>query len=119
MSTAQILNMAPLRASLAIFEEAGFENVVAKSKELTNYLAFLLNSLNNLEFEVITPAESDNRGAQLSLYFKEKGREIHEKLVNNRTVVDYREPGVVRVAPALMYCSYEDVYHFYRQLKGI
>jgi kynureninase len=119
MSTAQILNMAPLRASLAIFEEAGFENVVAKSKELTNYLAFLLNSLNNLEFEVITPAESDNRGAQLSLYFKEKGREIHEKLVNNRTVVDYREPGVVRVAPAPMYCSYEDVYHFYRQLKGI
>jgi len=117
ISTAQILNMASLKASLEIFEEAGFEKIVAKSKELTAYLEFLLKQLTNLNFEIITPANQDNRGAQLSLYFKERGKEIHAKMINSGVVVDYREPGVIRVAPAPLYCSFKDVYEFYKILK--
>lgn len=117
ISTAQILNMASLKASLEIFEEAGFENIIAKSKELTAYLEFLLQQISHLDFEIITPVDKESRGAQLSLYFKEKGKEIHEKMIDNGIVVDYREPGVVRVAPAPLYCSFEDVYRFYEILK--
>lgn len=117
ISTAQILNMASLKASLEIFEEAGFENIKAKSRELTSYLEFLLQQLTHLNFEIITPSDKDSRGAQLSLYFKEKGKEIHERLIADGIVVDYREPGVVRVAPAPLYCSFEDVYRFYEILK--
>ncbi len=113
ISTAQILNMASLKASLEIFDEAGFENIIAKSKELTDYLEFLLQQLTNVNFEIITPADKQCRGAQLSLYFKEKGKEIHEKMLDSGVVVDYREPGVIRVAPAPLYCSFEDVYTFY------
>lgn len=118
ISTAQILNMASLKASLEIFEEAGFDNIKAKSRELTAYLEFLLRQLPLLHFEIITPADKESRGAQLSLYFKEKGKEIHEKMVDNGIIVDYREPGVVRVAPAPLYCSFEDVYNFYTILKN-
>lgn len=117
VSTAQILNMASLKASLEIFEEAGFENISAKSVELTAYLEFLLQQLGHLNFEIITPADKRSRGAQLSLYFKEKGKEIHEKMIDSGIVVDYREPGVVRVAPAPLYCSFEDVYRFYELLR--
>ena len=117
ISTAQILNMASLKASLEIFEEAGFENVVSKSIELTAYLEFLLKQLTNLNFEIITPADKKSRGAQLSLYFKESGREIHDKMIESGIVVDYREPGVIRVAPVPLYCSFEDVYRFYEILK--
>lgn len=117
ISTAQILNMASLKASLEIFEEAGFENIRAKSIELTAYLEFLLHQLPSINFEIITPADQESRGAQLSLYFKERGKEIHEKMIDSGIVVDYREPGVVRVAPAPLYCSFKDVYKFYEILK--
>ncbi|HEX8357734.1 MAG TPA: kynureninase [Segetibacter sp.] len=118
ISTAQILNMAALKASLEIFEEAGFENVLAKSTELTAYLEFLLMQLSNINFEIITPSQSQSRGAQLSLYFKENGKEIHQQMLNSGIVVDYREPGVIRVAPAPLYCSYEDVHKFYEILRN-
>ena len=118
ISTAQILNMASLKASLEIFEEAGFENIVSKSKELTAYLEFLLKQLKNIRFQIITPADKKSRGAQLSLYFEEHGKEIHSKIIESGIVADYREPGVIRVAPAPLYCSFTDVYAFYSILKN-
>ena len=53
----------------------------------------------------------------MSLYFKEKGKEIHDQMIDNGIIVDYREPGVIRVAPAPLYCSFEDVYRFYEILR--
>ncbi len=117
ISTAQILNMVSLKASLELFEEAGMENLRAKSVQLTAWLEFLLQQLKNINFEIITPAAPEARGAQVSLYFKEQGREIHDKMIEKGIIVDYREPGVIRVAPAPMYCSYEDVYRFYEILR--
>ena len=117
ISTAQILNMVSLKASLELFEEAGFDKLRTKSVDLTAYLEFLLHQLTNLNFEIITPAEPESRGAQLSLYFKERGKEIHDKMIDSGIIVDYREPGVIRVAPAPMYCSYADVYRFYEILR--
>lgn len=117
ISTAQILNMSALKASLEIFEVAGFENIQAKSKDLTAYLEFLLKQVDNLDFEIITPECENSRGAQLSLYFKERGKEIHQKMLDSEIIVDYREPGVIRVAPAPLYCTYKDVYKFYSILK--
>jgi kynureninase len=91
----------------------------SKSVELTAWLAFLLQQLDNLRFEILTPASPHQRGAQLSLYFSERGKEIHEKMVAAGIIVDYREPGVVRVAPAPLYNSFEDVYRFYHILQSL
>lgn len=117
ISTAQVFNMVSLKASLTLFDEAGMERLRAKSVQLTAYLEYLLQQLRGLSFEIITPSEPEWRGAQLSLYFKERGKEIHDKMIENGIIVDYREPGVIRVAPAPMYCSFEDVYRFYEILK--
>jgi kynureninase len=118
ISTAQIFNMVALKASLPLFEEAGMERIRAKSVELTAYLSWLLQQLSNISFEIITPAEPHRRGAQLSLYFAERGKEIHQKMTAAGIIVDYREPGVIRVAPAPLYNSFEDVYRFYLILKN-
>ena len=114
MSTAQVFNMASLKASLGLFEEAGIERLVAKSRELTAYLSSLLTPLEGGVFRVITPVEQQRRGAQLSLLFSdpERGRATQRQLQEQGVVVDYREPGVVRVAPAPIYNSFEEVYRF-------
>jgi kynureninase len=119
ISTAQVLNTAALKASLSIFDTAGIENVRNKSIQLTNYLEYLLHQLTNIKFEIITPANTNERGAQLCLYFKENGKAIHDAMHANGIVVDYREPGVIRVAPAPLYCSFEDVFRFYEILKNL
>ncbi|MES1225120.1 MAG: kynureninase, partial [Bacteroidota bacterium] len=118
ISTAQVLNMVALKASLEIFDKTDIGSLNAKSKMLTGYLEFLLHQLFNINFEIITPKEPERRGAQLSLYFKEQGKEVHKKMMDSGIIVDYREPGVIRVAPAPMYNSFEDVFRFYEILKN-
>ncbi|MEI6263628.1 MAG: kynureninase [Sphingobacteriia bacterium] len=117
LSTSQVFNTAALNASLTLFTEIGIEAIRKKSLLLTAYLEYLLNQLTNISFEIITPTNPSERGAQLSLYFKKDGKAIHTKLIESGVIVDYREPGVIRVAPAPLYCSFEDVYRFYEIIK--
>lgn len=113
VSTAQVFNMVALKASLEIFDEATMSVIRKKSLELTAWLEFLMRQMTTLKFEIITPADPEARGAQLSLYFSERGKEIHQRMTEAGIVVDYREPGVIRVAPAPLYNSFEDVFAFY------
>ena len=118
LSTAQVFNMVALKASLELFDKAGIKNIRKKSLLLTGYLEFLLQQLNNVQFDIITPSDPQQRGAQLSLYFKRDAKAIHQKLTENGVIVDYREPGVIRVAPAPLYNSFKEVYRFYEILKS-
>ncbi|HTE11676.1 MAG TPA: kynureninase [Chitinophagaceae bacterium] len=118
VSTAQVFNMVALKASLEMFEKAGIKTLRKKSVQLSGYLEFLLQQIHNIKFEIITPADPLQRGAQLSLYFKGKGKEIHQELTNKGIIVDYREPGVIRVAPAPLYNSFKEVYKFYEIVKA-
>ena len=45
LSNPAILSMAAIRASLDLFEAAGFKNIIKKSKSLTGFLEFLIKSL--------------------------------------------------------------------------
>jgi kynureninase len=117
LSTSQVFNTVCLKASLDLLQAAGAERLRKKSIALTGYLEYLLQDCRHLEFEIITPANPAERGAQLSLYFKNKGRQIHDAMHANGIVVDYREPAVIRVAPAPAYCSFQDVFRFYTILK--
>lgn len=118
LSTAQVFNMVSLKASLELFEAAGIKALRKKSIRLTGYLEKLLQQLTNLDVEMVTPADPQQRGAQLSLYFKKDAKAIHQKLIESGVVVDYREPGVIRVAPAPLYNSFKDVYRFYEILRA-
>jgi kynureninase len=117
-STAPVFNLVALKSSLALFEKAGIVNLLEKSQVLTAYLEFLLGQVKNLDFIIITPKNPKQRGAQLSLYFKDRGKEIHNWLLESGVIVDYREPGVIRVAPAPFYNSFEEVYLFFEILKN-
>ncbi|QHL88422.1 kynureninase [Nibribacter ruber] len=114
LSNAQILPLAVHKASLALFEEAGMENLRAKSERLTAYLEFLIKELNQPKelLEIITPSGPEARGCQISLLVNQNGRQLFDTLMANGFILDWREPNVIRVAPTPMYNTFEDVYRF-------
>ena len=116
MSTAQVFNMVALKASLVLFEEAGFARLRAKSSALTGYLDQLLQSLASDKFRVITP---ERRAAQLSLPFRRSCKRDPATPAASGVVTDFREPGVIRIAPAPLYNSFEDVFRFYLILREL
>jgi kynureninase len=61
LSNPPIFQLASLRASLDIFEEAGMKALREKSVELTNYLEFLLGEIKDERISVITPTNPQER----------------------------------------------------------
>ena len=118
MSNAQVMNMAAHRASLDIFDEISLSDLAQKSYDLTNYTEFLLKELTNINFKIITPDNPLERGCQLSLLFKSKGREVFDFLQKKGVVADWREPNVIRISPVPLYNSFQDVYAVYELLKN-
>jgi kynureninase len=107
---------------LEIFEEAGMDRIGEKRDQMTAFLEFLIReiSLRNLEkceFEIITPSSPTQRGAQLSIMAKGQGRQLFDKLTALGVIADWREPNVIRIAPAPLYNSYEDCWRFAQYLE--
>jgi kynureninase len=123
LSNAPVLSMAAHKAALDLFIEAGFDKLRLKSRKLTAYLEFIVNEIKNEKgagrIEMITPTAEKQRGAQLSLVFPGKGKELFNALTENGVIADWREPNVVRVAPVPLYNSFEDIYRFGEILKRI
>jgi kynureninase len=122
LSNAPILGMAAHLASLTIFDEVGMTAISEKRDDLTAYLEFIINEISSssekVNFEIITPADKIKRGAQLSILAHGQGKDLFDALSKSGVVADWREPNVIRVAPAPLYNSYEDVYHFGQKLKA-
>lgn len=113
-SNAPVMLMAPLNASLDLFEEAGMERIGKKRDDLTAYLEFVINDIKSdkVEFEIITPKDKTKRGAQLSIAAKGQGKKLFDNLTEKNVIADWREPNVIRIAPAPLYNSYEDCWKF-------
>ena len=117
-SNPAVLPMAALRASLEIFEEAGMPALIEKSHKLTGYLEKLIDAIDSDRISIITPRDPNARGCQLSIRVKDGDKSLHDRLVAREVFADWREPGVIRVAPAPLYNSFEDVFRFSEVLKG-
>ena len=113
ISNPPIFSMAPLRASLSIFDEVGgMERLRAKSIKLTGYLEFLLMEIGSKKFSVITPGDPNARGCQLSIVAHQHPKELHNELVAAGVKGDFREPNVIRVAPTPLYSTFHEVWRF-------
>lgn len=121
ISNPPILSMAPLRASLSIFDEAGMEALRQKSVKLTNYLQFLLESKpdgqSKKQYTIITPRPADQRGCQLSIQVREDPKELFTKLEAADVKCDFREPNVIRAAPTPLYNTFHEVWRFANILR--
>ncbi len=118
VSNPPILGLAPLRASMEIFADAGIERLRAKSVVLTGYMEFLLRELKLSGFLIITPSDPTRRGAQLSIQLSAQGRQICDNLTAEGVIGDWREPDIFRVAAIPLYNSYADVYRFVQRFAA-
>jgi len=111
LSTPPILSMAPLQASLALFQKAGMEHLRNKSRALTAYLQEGIENHLDGVIEILTPADPERRGCQLSMRVRsgrERGRHLFLYLEEHGVLTDWREPDVIRVAPVPLYNRFAD-----------
>lgn len=112
ISNPPIFSMAPLIASLAIFDATGIRALREKSRLLTGMLRERLDALSSARYEVITPPSPGACGCQLSILAKQDPRGLHRELVEAGVVCDFREPNVVRIAPTPLYNTFHEVWRF-------
>jgi kynureninase len=113
LSNPPILSMAPLAASLELFERATLSALRKKSVRLTQYLEALLERELGDAVELLTPRDRASRGCQLSVRVKIDPGEVtgvQQRLRAAGVVVDWRGDDVLRIAPAPLYNRYRDVY---------
>jgi kynureninase len=114
LSNPPILALAPVRASIAIFDEVGMAALRAKTLRLTPYLAGLIDAVGGVE--IVTPRDPEAHGAQLSLRLSDAKRRL-ARLEAAGVVADFREPDIIRVAPVPMYNSFHDAWRFAQALS--
>lgn len=108
LSNPPILALAPLRASLAVFDGVDMSALRAKSVRLTGYLEGLLDAVLGERVSIVTPRDPERRGAQLSVRVPGSPKELTRALRRRGVVCDAREPDVIRLAPAPLYTSFHD-----------
>ena len=121
LSNPPILSLAPLRMSLDIFHEAGMPRLAEKSRKLTGYLEWLIQTDLSDVLEVVTPADPARRGSQLSIRVKagrDAGRSLFQYLMDSGVIGDWREPDVIRMAPVALYNRFADCIGFAAQVRA-
>jgi kynureninase len=121
LSNPPILGLAPLRASLDLFARAGMDALRRKSLRLTGYLEALIRERLGGVLEIITPADPAQRGCQLSIRVaggRERGRALFDYLQSNGVLGDWREPDVIRISPAPLYNTHNDVLRFAQAVEN-
>ncbi|KAI0748258.1 kynureninase [Daedaleopsis nitida] len=139
-SNPSVLATAPLLGSLEVFAAAGgMPAVRARSQRLTGYLSALIEQSAfyappaaafdkkgekaEVRVTIITPADAAERAAQLSLVFLPTGRGVMPRVLKGleaRGVIgDSRKPDVIRLAPAPLYNTFEDVERAVKVLEEV
>lgn len=121
-SNPSVLDVVALKSSLQIFAEfGGMPKIRARSLHLTNYLVRLLKASpyycesvsSTTGFTIVTPVARDcDHGAQVSiLFFPDNVMTQVSSYVNARGLIaDERRPNAMRLAPAPLYNTFQDVY---------
>ncbi|WAT16420.1 kynureninase [Xanthomonas fragariae] len=120
LSNPPVLALAPLRASLELFDQAGMAALRTKSEQLTGYLEQLIHARVPQVLQIVTPAEPSQRGCQLSLRVTgggAQGRSLFEYLHSVGVLGDWREPDVIRIAPVPLYNRFCDLHQFVEHVE--
>ena len=117
ISNLPILSLVPLKTSLSLHNEVGMEKLRTKSIALTGYLEELIYEIKDDRISILTPSQPERRGAQLSIKISNGNKSIFDTIRAAGTIGDWRHPNVIRLSPAPIYNSFEDVEMAVKHLK--
>lgn len=111
LSNPPIFALAPLLASLRVFDSVGMAGLRARSERLTGTLYDALAVELGDAIDILTPEEPAARGCQLSVRIRrprDQARAVFDELMARGVVADWREPGIIRLAPVPLYNTHAD-----------
>lgn len=114
LSNPPILAMAPVLASLEVFDAVGMPALRAKGRRLTAYLESRLDGL-----DVLTPRDPARRGAQLSVRVRDAAAVARRLRAEFGVIADAREPDVIRLAPAPLYNTFHDCWRAAEAMRRV
>ncbi|MCH2135898.1 MAG: kynureninase [Phycisphaerales bacterium] len=109
-SNPPVMAMAPLLASLDLFDQVGMTELRERSLRLTSWLRSLLE-FEGAPWRIITPKESHRHGAQLSVHLHIDAGTAQRRLQDQGVLADVRPPSMIRLAPTPLYSTFEDCWH--------
>ncbi len=115
LSTPTILALAAHQAAITITAEAGMTVIRQKSELLTGFLEFVLRGVPGIH--ILTPTDPAQRGAQLSLLVQESGKALFNHLTAQGIIGDWREPDCIRLAPAPLYNTFEEIWRVGKSIE--
>lgn len=119
LSGPPVLSMAAMKAPLVDFKRAGMVQLRNKSILLTGFLQTLIELIDDPRLSIITPNDPESRGCQLSILLQAPDKKIYYQILASGIVVDWREPGIIRIAPAPMYNTFGEMYLLYTRIAHI
>ena len=115
MSNPSILALSAHEAALAEFDKTTIQDLRKEAKGLTN---LALKGFNNLNINVITPSEWNQRGNQISIELN-NALEVHKALREEGIVCDLRDKRVLRLAFCPMYNTPEEITLLLERLENL
>jgi len=112
LSNPPVLALAPLVAALEAFDSAGLAALREKSLRQTAFARRLIGERLAGRVAIVTPPADAERGCQLSLRLADgadSGRRAFARLTAAGVIGDWREPDVIRLAPAPLYNTFTEV----------
>lgn len=118
LSNPPIFQLASLRASMELFDQATMRTLRTKGDKLTSYFETLIQKELGDEVSVVTPT-LPQRGSMLCLRFKNSPQKRMKALRDRGVFVDFREPDIIRATPVPLYNSFEDVFNLVQTFKEV
>lgn len=122
ISSPGILGVAPLEGALDLVERAGIDAIEAKSRKATSLLIELVDQELRqppYDFELATPREAHRRGGHVSIRRRQEAQRISKALRAAGVIADFRPPDTLRIAPAPLYNTYEEIVRTVQHIKEI
>ena len=115
--TPQIISMSALEVGVDLIGEIGVDRLYAKSQALSEFFLECL-SASGIELELVSPANSTERGSQLS-FRHENAYAICQALIARGVIGDFRDSDILRLGFAPAYLRFEDMAEAARHLAEV
>ena len=120
IGTQPMISLLTMEAALDPLLSAGMEALRAKSILMTDYAAFLTDTLlAPLGFTFGSPRDSAIRGSHTSIRHPD-GYRINRALIEEMNVIpDFREPDNIRLGFAALYTSFTEIWEGYQRMERV